>query len=135
MAPTRVALGFALLLGHVPLAAARCGDGSTDLAAVATARDAIAAACDCGAALSAHDYATCARGVIEQRVTGGLLPPICARTVRTCVRRSTCGRTGTVACCRAGTKPRCKITTPERCAALGRCVAAHASCCDACDTA
>src|SRR5262245_32735603 len=133
MAPTRIALGVALLLTHGSLAATRCGDGAGDLAAVATARDAIAETCDCSGAASPRDYATCARGVIVQRVADSMLPSVCARGVRSCTRRSTCGRPGTVACCRGGTKPKCKITTPERCAASGRCVATQASCCDACD--
>src|SRR5262249_26769864 len=103
--------------------------------AVADARDAIGDACDCSGAASPRDYATCARGVIVQRVADGLLPSACARSVRACARRSTCGRAGSVACCRAGTKPKCKITTPERCASSGRCTASQSSCCDACDTA
>src|SRR5215470_1972151 len=73
-----------------------CGDNAGDMDAVAAARAAIAMNCPCGLATSHRDYRKCANGVVaSQNLTSQ-----CARKVKQCAARSTCGRPGYVSCCR-----------------------------------
>jgi hypothetical protein len=119
-------------------AAARCGDGPGDDAAVAAARADIAASCGCSTATSRADFLDCARGVALARVAQGTLPATCRSTVLRCASHSTCGRPGAVTCCRTNAqgKTRCSVARDaSRCRAPqggSACVGAFSSCCDAC---
>src|SRR5262245_30367608 len=127
----RVAVAGLLML--VPLATARAA--CVDPSGIPEARDAVEAACPCAAAATVRDYRACAKLAMTAQVESGALDRSCVKEVRRCVRRSTCGRPGSVACCRSKQKGvQCQVTTPERCAARGGCAGARPSCCDACDT-
>jgi hypothetical protein len=114
----------------VPSWAAVCSDP----AALATARAAIEDGCDCAAATNHGAYVRCAAGVVR----GLVLPSGCDGAAISCAARSTCGRSGAVACCRttsAGTT-KCSIKrSGDRCRAPAGGSACHGpipSCCDAC---
>jgi hypothetical protein len=119
------------------LAAERCDATGADSTAIAAARAAIDAACDCDGSTHAA-YGKCATRTLAARVKGGLLSPACRREVLDCARHSTCGRVGAVACCRAMSNGRsgfiarsaamCFEHRPAGCVGPGRSV------CDACNT-
>jgi len=124
----RHALVIVAALGLATAAEAR--PTCTDAAAVALARSEIERQCSCERAANHHLYVRCAAGVVRKRVAGGLLPRACATAVHQCAARSTCGRSGAVACC-LGT--RCKpMKSAARCTAKGGHAGTSPSCCDAC---
>jgi hypothetical protein len=101
------------------------------------ARAEIAATCDCAGATRHGDYVRCVSTVLKRRVKAGELLRECARVIRRCEARSTCGRAGTVTCCR--TSRNGTLCSVKRDAAS--CTAPHGgeahlgntpSCCDAC---
>lgn len=117
-----------------PMALATC-DSSTDpdKSDIASARAAVTTNCPCGA--EAHGaYVRCA----AEQANMALTNKACARFVKKCAARSTCGKSGSVSCCRTDSKgvTRCSIKGgPEKCVApIGgaACVGQFASCCEAC---
>ncbi len=112
-----------------------CDSGGVDAADVATARAAIASACDCGGAPSAAVYKRCAKTAARD----ALANDGCLRTVVRCAAKSTCGRPGSAVCCRtnaAGVTRGSVVRTAARCRAPrggSACVGTAASVCDACD--
>lgn len=105
-----------------------------DRADIANARAAVAAACDC-ARVATHDiYLRCAIDVAN----GALVNKACAGAVKRCESKSTCGKSGFVACCRtrkSGTTSCTRKRSADRCVAPrggGACVGSFPSCCDAC---
>jgi hypothetical protein len=126
----RLRIALASVLVCVRIGYADCIDPT----AVADARAAIDASCDCASAATHHDYVRCAARVLHARFVAGTSPRACARAIFTCARRSTCGRPGAVACCRPrGDAARCSITRdPARCVVAGGCASPFTSCCDAC---
>jgi len=113
-----------------------CGDDPTDAGAMADARDDVERTCHCASATRHGDYVRCAAGVAKTHARNGALRATCKRAVTQCAARSTCGRSGAVACCVTKSDgTRCLIKPDaSRCrAAGGACVAEHASCCDACN--
>ena len=136
---TRTTMMAATLLVVTRVAVqAACGDVAGDDLAVTDARAAIETACSCAAATPHGEYVECATAVIRLRTAGGMLRDECARSVRRCVRRSTCGRPGAVACCRTNATGRTKCNvrrSPSACTAPAggqACAGAFPSCCDAC---
>ena len=129
--------GLAVILLLAARAAfAVCGDDPASATALAVARQTVAVACPCDGGSRAV-YRRCVSETTRGLVIADQLPAGCARAVRRCAARSSCGRPGTVACCRPGRSgtTRCTITTAERCAAAGGCGGVFPSCCDACTTA
>jgi phospholipase C len=130
----------ALVMFTVASSAARgraaCGVAGLD--AVAAARSAVAAACDCAAAASHREYSQCAARIIRGRVDAGELSKLCAPVVRRCVARSVCGRADAVTCCRTDSRghTHCTIKRDASKCASPRggsvCVGRTQSCCDAC---
>src|SRR5262245_21169333 len=93
-----MAMRVVLLLGLLlpALAQARC-DPTTDpdRSDIAQARAAVAAHCDCGT-LTHAAYVRCA----DTQAQLALANPSCAKAVKRCASKSTCGRPGFVTCCR-----------------------------------
>lgn len=89
-------LGLATSTGAAPV---RCDVTGADAVAVAAARDAVHAACDCDGALTAATYRRCVRATLEPLVAGGSLTVSCEREVMRIETRSTCGRPERVVCC------------------------------------
>ena len=99
-----LARGFLLgvtgvLFAGAALAAGRCDDGGEFGPAVAAAREAVRARCDCDGAASPGAYAACAWSVIRHLADDGTLPRLCRGRVRQFATRSTCGRGDVIACC------------------------------------
>ena len=130
----RLALFFSLL-AIARVGVATC-DPSTDpdKSDIANARSAVAANCDCAGATSHGAYVRCA----EQQADAVLTNKSCARFVKKCASRSTCGRPGFVTCCRTTSTgvTKCSIKRdPAKCVAPkggSACVGVFTSCCDAC---
>jgi hypothetical protein len=122
----------------MPPPSGTCGDDFGDVCAVASARAAAAASCDCAGAPSHMAYVSCASQVADDQVAAGQLPARCTGDVVRCEARSTCGRAGAVTCCRTNARGtvRCAIKhDPGSCRAPrggGACVGPRPSCCDAC---
>jgi hypothetical protein len=134
----RLAASAGLCLGVVLTSASvalpRC-DPTTDpdKTDVANARAAVAANCDCDNATSHGAYVSCA----AQQADATLVNKSCARAVKKCAARSTCGKPGSVTCCvtrTAGTKCKVKRDATHCAASNGStaCVGSYTSCCDAC---
>jgi plastocyanin len=110
----------------------------TDAQAVTGARAQVDAQCPCASAASHGAYVRCAARVLSKAVKGRTLPAACKVGIRQCVARSTCGRSGFVACCRTGAAGRTTCNVKRSAAACkapkgGRaCPSTQASCCDAC---
>jgi hypothetical protein len=124
-----------LLTRHAGLAA--CNDP----AAFATARATTEQACagmgtGCATATSHAAYVSCVAAQAKAAVKAGTLPKKCKNAVVKCAAKSTCGKSGFVACCRTtkkgktacGIKPSAKCTTPKG----GPCPGSPLSCCDSC---
>jgi hypothetical protein len=128
---------FAVLAAWAPVAGAGCLDQPGDAAAVAGARAAIAAACDCAAAANHTTYLRCARTAALLRVGASSLPRRCLSTVMRCAAQSICGRPGAVTCCVTNhAQTRCHLErNAGKCVAPktgSACVGSVPSCCDAC---
>jgi hypothetical protein len=114
--------------------AAPCDPMGADAADVATARAAVAAACDCAGVGSHSVYVSCASAVVDAT----LVNPGCRGVVRRCVVRSTCGRPGAVACCRTSAHGATRASIRFRAVSCRdgprgvACVSPFASVCDAC---
>ncbi|MBY0277574.1 hypothetical protein K2Z84_19750 [Candidatus Binatia bacterium] len=142
-----VALGLALFASSAALLttpraeAATCDAAGADAGAIAAARAAIDAQCNCAGAARHGDYVKCARGILAGLVGAGQLPGSCKGAAQRCASRSTCGRAGAVTCCRttsAGVTSGSIKSSAAACRAPRggtACVADHASLCDACDGA
>lgn len=76
-----------------------CDATGSDAGAMRRARHAVRRGCGCDGP-SRDAFLTCARGVIDRRIDGGLLPASCRRSGFRTARESTCGRPGAVVCCR-----------------------------------
>ena len=129
-----VALGVFLAVLVCPvLGYATCDPtAEPDRSDIANARTAVGANCDCAGATSHGAYVSCA----EQQAAAVLTNKSCARFVKKCASRSTCGKPGFVTCCLTTTKG----TTCRRekdaahCTAKQGTVGSCTSCCDACPT-
>lgn len=113
------ALALPLLLAlATPAAAApaRCDVTGTDAVAVAAARDAVHAACDCDGALTSATYRRCVRATLAPLV-GSSLSTVCEREVVRIETRSTCGRRERVVCCQTSRRD----VTKARLVREGRC--------------
>ena len=78
---------------------ASCDATGADAAAVASARAAVRAACDCAGTTSAPIWGRCVRATLKPLIGNGL-SSACERHVRRIETRSTCGRPERVVCCR-----------------------------------
>jgi hypothetical protein len=128
----RVALLLGLLLPA--LALARCDPtADPDRSDIENARAAVAAHCDCGT-LTHAAYVGCAETQAHLVLTNAS----CAKAIKRCASKSTCGRPGFVTCCRTTSAGRtsCAIKSgTAKCAAPRgghACVGLVPSCCDAC---
>lgn len=119
--------------------AARCDPAGADAGAIAAARTAVAAQCDCDAAPNHGAYVACSRQVLAARVAAAQLPASCRGAVQRCAARSTCGRAGAVTCCRTNRHGVTSGTIKNSAAACtapkggAACTGDYASLCDACD--
>jgi hypothetical protein len=118
--------------------AARCDPAGVDAIAIADARAAIDAACDCQTAETHGRYVKCASNVLLGRIQALQLNPACKGTVQRCAAKSTCGKPGAVMCCRTNSKGKTmsKIARDAaRCKAPAggsACVSTFTSACDSC---
>jgi hypothetical protein len=127
----------ALLVAFSP---ARGLAACSDPAAVAAARAAADAACDatdtgCATAARHGEYVSCIARQAKAAVKAGTLPKSCRGDVVRCAARSTCGKSGAVACCRTSKRGKASCAITVRCLAPKHgtaCVASAPSCCDAC---
>lgn len=106
-----IAMAFALVVVKVDagLAVPSCQVPGADEAAVASARSAVQAACDCAGATSARSFRQC----VAQALTGPAgegLSAACKQLVRKIETRSTCGRPDRVVCCRTDARGRTKAS-------------------------
>ncbi len=112
--------------------------GCADAQAAATVRAAIAAQCPCATATAHHAYVKCAARVVAQAIKAKTLPRACKASLTTCAARSTCGRSGAVACCRTTASGSRKCVVKKSAAACkpprggAECASNQQSCCDAC---
>jgi hypothetical protein len=120
---------FVLVASAVP-GHAKC-DATTDpdKSDVANARAVVAVNCDCAGASTHGAYVSCA----VQQAKPVLVNKSCARSVKKCASRSTCGRRHAVTCCLTTTAgAKCKIKRDAaHCAARQGSVGTCTSCCDA----
>src|ERR1051325_10912509 len=106
--PLPALVALLALLVSVPPSRAACDPGTDpDESDIANARAAVAANCDCAGATNHGTYVSCA----VQQADAVLTNKSCARFVKRCASRSTCGRPGFVTCCRTNSKgvTRCAI--------------------------
>jgi hypothetical protein len=86
----------AALLVTVGLASARddasCGSTSCPVAAIATARDRIARACDCAGVSNPPQYMQCVRRQVASAVSDGVLARRCKAATTRCEAALACGR-------------------------------------------
>jgi len=110
-------------------------------AAVAAARNAAAAQCDCATASNHGQYVRCVGDVAKTRAGNGSLPTECKGEVVRCAAKSTCGKPEAVTCCRVDRRGKVKCSTKksaDKCQPPNggaACVGASTSCCDACTNA
>jgi hypothetical protein len=111
--------------------------GCSDAGAATATRARIAARCDC-TGLDHGAYVKCAVRVVNGDVKAGTLPKSCRGAVKRCAAKSTCGRSGFVACCRTTAKGvrKCSIKKGARGCKAPKggsfCVGLQTSCCDPC---
>ena len=127
-------LCLSVALASVSVGLAKC-DPTTDpdRADIANARAAVAANCDCDHPTSHGAYVSCA----AQQANATLVNQSCARAVKKCAAKSTCGKPGSVTCCvtkTGGTKCKIKRDAAHCSASNGStaCAGSYTSCCDAC---
>ena len=131
-------LAVAVLAAVPEIASAKRCD---DAAAVADARNAAAAQCDCATAQNHGQYVKCVGDVAKTRASNGQLPTECKGEVTRCAAKSTCGKPESVTCCRVDRrgKVRCSVKkSADKCQPPNggaACVGATTSCCDACTNA
>ncbi|MEW6273106.1 MAG: hypothetical protein AB1689_27835 [Thermodesulfobacteriota bacterium] len=129
-----VVLGVLLGVGAPTAANAGCDPSGADAADVGAARAAIAAACDCNAAVNHGSYVRCAREVAKATLAN----QSCLGAVARCAARSTCGRPGAVACCQTAASGVTRASIKAKADACraprggSACVSPFASACDAC---
>jgi hypothetical protein len=131
----RVLLVGAFVFGAAHASFARCGDNPGDAAAVANARAAAEATCNCATAPNHGTYVKCVAGVANELAAAEQLPKNCKGAVKKCAAKSVCGKPGFVTCCiTKNGETKCKIKKDEaRCTAKGGVVSTGCtSCCDAC---
>jgi hypothetical protein len=103
----QILVSIAMLLAlPVGATAVPCDPAGADAAALADSRNAIDAACPCASAVSRSAHVRCAKPVVDQRITGGLLSPQCRRDALRHAKLSICGMPGSVVCCRVKTTGR-----------------------------
>lgn len=104
----RFALLFlALVLGTTAVGRAEASCTSTkcpDQLAVDDLRARIAAECDCEAAAKPKDWAKCVKRITQEAGVDGTVPKACAKAVRHCEAKTTCGKPEAVVCCAATAK-------------------------------
>ena len=125
----------ALALG---MATAARADRCTNDAAVAAARAAAEAQCNCALAANHGDYVSCVSDAAKALVDASALPKECKGRVTSCAAHSTCGKPGAVTCCKTDRrgKTKCSIKkSADKCRAPrgGSATAGGpGSCCDGC---
>ena len=93
----RVVFAVVALMTSARVGLAKCDPSvEPDRADIATARAAVAAACDCAGVATHGAYVRCA----VDEANAALVNKGCAGAVKRCASRSTCGKPGFVACCR-----------------------------------
>jgi len=127
---------LAVVIGTVApgiASAKKCSD-----AAVAAARTAAEAQCDCTGSSNHGQYVKCVGDVAKQLASTGALPQECKSELTRCAAKSTCGKEGAVTCCRVDRrgKVRCSIKkSADKCQPPSggvSCLGSSTSCCDAC---
>lgn len=109
------------------------GNKPCDAAALAAAQQIVDAACDCDNASRHGQYVSCAARALNAALKNGDVPKACKHLIRRGVARSTCGKTGFVACCRParGGGQACSVKREGRCEQPA-CASPKPSCLDAC---
>ena len=131
-------LAVAVLAAVPGIASAKRCDND---AAVADARGAAAAQCDCATAENHGQYVKCVGEVAKTRASNNQLPTECKGEITRCAAKSTCGKPEAVTCCRVDRrgKVRCSVKkSADKCQPPNggaACVGATTSCCDACTNA
>jgi hypothetical protein len=126
----RLPLLVLLVAGAARVSGASCAPSP----AIDAARAEVAAACGCDTAPNHGTYLHCVRDVLRSLA----LPGDCYGGLMKCAARSTCGRSGAVACCRTSASGRnaCSIKpSADKCRPPqggSACASAFESCCDAC---
>ena len=95
-------LSIGILLASVGSSEASCISkrcGLDQASVVGALRAEIAEACDCAGSARRREYTRCVDQRVRAAVLEGRIPRACARPVRRCEKRSTCGREGAVVCC------------------------------------
>lgn len=128
-------LGGLLVLAARPAAAADCGAGAGDEAAVAALVDQARTACPCASFDGRQAFRDCVRDVVKDAIGAAALPRRCRAAAMRFARKSTCGaRDGKVTCCKPNGS--CVIaSSASRCEAIGgggADVGVTESCYDAC---
>jgi len=97
------ALGVVLALAATlwpGVAGAGCSSAKCpDALAVADLRARIAAECDCDAVATPKDWARCVKRITKAAGAEGTVAKACAKAVRRCEARTTCGKTDAAVCC------------------------------------
>lgn len=135
-----VSLGLSGAVTAGPAQALRCGDDPADAAAVAAAREALKASCNCSAVDSRARYLKCVNANLKAATQAGQLPLRCRSQVTRCARGSVIGRPGAVVCCRTDSHGRTRGRIVKDAAACrppingSACTSEAANICDGCET-
>ncbi len=93
----------------------------------------VAAECDCAGAAKRRDWVRCVKRVTEEAVASEAVPGGCAKAVRKCEKKTTCGQTGAVVCCTTSRKGAVQARVMKRAGRCGGTVCtANPSAADAC---
>jgi hypothetical protein len=125
----RIALGLLALVATVTAASAMPNKPDCS-AALADVRAAVAAVCDCAAAVNHGQYVRCAGRVVKEMVGAGTLVRSCKGAMVRVFAKSACGKPEHVTCCFA-TRP-CRVKKAAACERLGGTPGTTAFCADAC---
>jgi len=102
--PLCLVLALVAIAPAAPAGAACSSPKCPDQLAVDDLRARIAAECDCDAVAKPKQWAKCVQRVTKEAGAGGVVPKACAKAVRRCEAKTTCGKAEAIVCCTASPK-------------------------------
>lgn len=123
-----------LLIASAEPSVAACTSGKCpDQLLIDDLRARVAAQCDCAGAAKRRTWVRCVKRVAQEAVASGAVPASCAKAVRKCEAKTTCGQANAVVCCstsRTGAVQARVVRSASRCG--GTVCTASPSAADAC---
>jgi len=102
--PLCLVLTLLALVSAAPAGATCSSAKCPDQLAVDDLRARIAAECDCDAVAKPGQWAKCVKRVTKEAGADGTVPKACAKAVRRCEAKTTCGKPDAVVCCSTSAK-------------------------------